>query len=110
MYVCISTRVGCAAVCVCGLWPFVLSVAAVVQSLIVALMLHDGECVAQRHGTCEDTLMRVLVSRSEVDLKKILEEYSAMYDMSLQEHLQVRVFVSMVPLFIVSGSAGKRTH
>lgn len=39
------------------------------------------------HGTCEDTLMRVLVSRSEVDLKKILEEYSAMYDASLQEHI-----------------------
>lgn len=78
-------------------------VAALVQSLVVALMLHDGECVAQRHGTCEDTLMRVLVSRSEVDLKKILEEYSVMYDMSLQEHIQVRVSVPMVP-------AGKRTH
>lgn len=52
---------------------------------------NDGERVAQGHGTCEDTLMRVLVSRSEVDLKKILEEYSAMYDSSLQEHILVRL-------------------
>lgn len=39
----------------------------------------------ERRGTCEDTLIRVLVSRSEVDLKKIIEEYHAMYDMSVQE-------------------------
>lgn len=39
----------------------------------------------ERRGTCEDTLIRVLVSRSEVDLKKIVEEYHAMYDMSVQE-------------------------
>uniref|UniRef100_A0A665TUV2 Annexin n=1 Tax=Echeneis naucrates TaxID=173247 RepID=A0A665TUV2_ECHNA len=39
------------------------------------------------HGTCEDTLTRVLVSRSEVDLKRIVEEYRAMYDESLQEHI-----------------------
>nr|XP_046230743.1 annexin A1-like [Scatophagus argus] len=39
------------------------------------------------YGTCEDTLIRVLVSRSEVDLKKILEEYRAMYDVSLQDDI-----------------------
>ncbi|XP_070706712.1 annexin A1-like isoform X2 [Pempheris klunzingeri] len=39
------------------------------------------------HGTCEDTLIRVLVSRSEVDLKRIMEEYRAMYDVSLQEDI-----------------------
>ncbi|XP_061657295.1 annexin A1-like [Syngnathoides biaculeatus] len=41
----------------------------------------------ERHGTCEDTLIRVMVSRSEVDLKKILEEYRAMYDSTLQEDI-----------------------
>lgn len=37
------------------------------------------------HGTCEKSLIRVLVSRSEVDLKKIVQEYKAMYDHYLQE-------------------------
>ncbi|KAM6902235.1 annexin A1-like [Xenentodon cancila] len=38
-------------------------------------------------GTCEDTLNRILVSRSEVDLQKIVEEYKAMYKISLQEDI-----------------------
>lgn len=32
----------------------------------------------------------MLVSRSEVDLKKILEEYRVMYDVSLQNDLLVK--------------------
>jgi len=39
------------------------------------------------YGTCEDTLIRVLVSRSEVDLKKILVQYRAMYNTSVQEDI-----------------------
>ncbi|CAL8281199.1 unnamed protein product [Gadus morhua 'NCC'] len=37
------------------------------------------------HGTCEDTLMRVLVARSEVDLKKIISEFELMYGKTLQQ-------------------------
>ncbi|KAM6975454.1 LOW QUALITY PROTEIN: annexin A1-like [Tautogolabrus adspersus] len=40
-----------------------------------------------RHGTCEQTLIRVLVSRSEVDLKKIVEEYRAMYGVRIQDSI-----------------------
>jgi len=39
------------------------------------------------HGTCEETLIRVLVSRSEVDLQKIVEQYRIMYNTSVQEHI-----------------------
>lgn len=39
------------------------------------------------HGTCEKTLIRVLVSRSEVDLKKIVEEYRDMYGVRLQDSI-----------------------
>lgn len=38
-------------------------------------------------GTCEKTLIRILVSRSEVDLKKIVDEYYAMYDRYLQDDI-----------------------
>lgn len=57
-------------------------------------MSDDSECFAQGIGTCDDTLLRVLVSRCEVDLKKIMEEYSAMYDLSLQEHIGVDVIIN----------------
>lgn len=46
--------------------------------------------LSQGHGTCEDTLIRVLVSRSEVDLKKIVEEYRAMYNVTVQEDILVK--------------------
>lgn len=45
--------------------------------------------LSQGHGTCEDTLIRILVSRSEIDLKKILDEYHAMYNTRLQEDIVV---------------------
>uniref|UniRef100_A0A8C7WQK1 Annexin n=1 Tax=Oryzias sinensis TaxID=183150 RepID=A0A8C7WQK1_9TELE len=39
-------------------------------------------------GTRDNTLIRILVSRSEVDLKKIIEEYKAMFGRRLQEDIQ----------------------
>ncbi|KAF7217732.1 annexin A1 isoform X1 [Nothobranchius furzeri] len=38
-------------------------------------------------GTRDRTLIRILVSRSEVDLKKIVEEYQAMFGRSLQDDI-----------------------
>ncbi|XP_013878055.1 annexin A1 isoform X2 [Austrofundulus limnaeus] len=38
-------------------------------------------------GTRDHMLIRVLVSRSEVDLKKVIEEYRAMFGRSLQEDI-----------------------
>ncbi|KAL6097215.1 anxa1 [Pungitius sinensis] len=39
-------------------------------------------------GTHDHTLIRVLVSRSEVDLKKIVEEYKAMFGVCLQDDIR----------------------
>lgn len=37
-----------------------------------------------------DTMTRIIVSRSEVDLQKILQEYKRMYGKPLQQDIQVR--------------------
>lgn len=42
----------------------------------------------EKPGTCEKTLNRILVSRSEVDLQKIKEVYWTYHTRSLQEDLQ----------------------
>lgn len=63
-----------------------------IRSLLVNEACFDRASApfSQGYGTCEDTLIRVLVSRSEVDLKKIAEEYRAMYDMTLQDAILVK--------------------
>ncbi|KAK2818881.1 hypothetical protein Q5P01_024442 [Channa striata] len=38
-------------------------------------------------GTKESILTRVLVSRSEIDLKKVIEEYKGMYGITLHDHI-----------------------
>uniref|UniRef100_A0A3B3V7A8 Annexin n=1 Tax=Poecilia latipinna TaxID=48699 RepID=A0A3B3V7A8_9TELE len=39
----------------------------------------------QGHGTRDEALIRILVSRSEVDLQKVVEEYRAMFEKTLHE-------------------------
>lgn len=45
----------------------------------------------QGPGTREHVLNRVLVSRSEIDLQKIVVEYRAMYGRSLQDDIKVKI-------------------
>jgi len=40
-------------------------------------------------GTTTDTLTRIIVSRSEIDLLKILQEYKRIYGKTLQEDVLV---------------------
>lgn len=39
------------------------------------------------YGTCDRTLIRILVSRSEEDLRKVIDEYRVMYGTTLQEDI-----------------------
>ncbi|XP_007575901.1 annexin A1-like [Poecilia formosa] len=39
------------------------------------------------HGTRDEALIRILVSRSEVDLQKVVEEYRAMFETTLHEDI-----------------------
>uniref|UniRef100_A0A3Q2NPH5 Annexin n=1 Tax=Fundulus heteroclitus TaxID=8078 RepID=A0A3Q2NPH5_FUNHE len=43
--------------------------------------------LSQGQGTCEETLIRILVSRSEVDLQKIVEQYRAMFEKTIHEDI-----------------------
>uniref|UniRef100_A0A3B4B0Q1 Annexin n=1 Tax=Periophthalmus magnuspinnatus TaxID=409849 RepID=A0A3B4B0Q1_9GOBI len=59
-------------------------------ALLMTPAQFDAFCIRKAtkgHGTCERSLIRVLVSRSELDLKKIVEEYYAMYNRHLQEDI-----------------------
>lgn len=62
-----------------------------VYLLSVLNLIHQG-C-----GTRDHLLIRVLVSRSEVDLKKVIEEYKAMFGRSLQEDILVNSFSALLP-------------
>uniref|UniRef100_M4A266 Annexin n=1 Tax=Xiphophorus maculatus TaxID=8083 RepID=M4A266_XIPMA len=42
------------------------------------------------HGTSDQTLIRILVSRSEVDLQKVVEENRAMFERTLHEDILVK--------------------
>lgn len=45
-------------------------------------------------GTDDTTLIRVLVSRAELDLAAVKREYEALYDKTLESEIRVRVLGS----------------
>ena len=58
-------------------------------------------CVLQGLGTDDATLIRIIVTRSEVDLLDIRDEFAKLYHCSLAKFISVssfQVFSSFVPL------------
>ena len=64
--------------------------ASVVAEMCVTLREND----VQGAGTNDDTLIRVIVSRSEVDLVQIKQEFQRQYGQSLESWIQVQYLLN----------------
>lgn len=51
--------------------------------------LNDISCILQGMGTDEDELNRVVISRCEVDMIQIKEQYEELMKRSLEDHVSV---------------------
>lgn len=54
------------------------------------LLLTDSDSVHQGKGTRKNILTRIMVSRSEIDMKQIKEEYKKNYSKTLHMDILVR--------------------
>lgn len=66
--------------------------------------------VWQGAGTKDRTLIRIMVSRSEVDMLDIRQEYMRLYGKSLYTAISVSALAALLSLYTNSGIEGKQMY